>query len=218
MGTRSVAIHFSSYPGWTLERKESSKVTQPPGSGQPKPVQGVTGGPGLPQGVASVDGSTGNVVISPPNNTVQFRKTDSPQALQIYEYFHSTIDFARVSINAQTGGPFELAVETEPPGVVRGLDISAGGSLFINTDNVIVNTSVQINGNLVVAGAPAASGIVQAVQLSSQYALLTGTQVTPLAGVVGLGNLTTPPAGGATNTLDWVISIGTANYRVRLYQ
>jgi hypothetical protein len=193
-------------------------MTQPVGSGAPAPVQGVTGGPGLPQGVASVDGTTGNVVISPPNNTVQFRKTDSPQSLQIYEYFHNPTDFARVSLNAQTGGPFQLAVETEPPSVIRGLEINAGGTLFINTDAVQVNTSFQVNGNLVVAGVPNTGGIVQTVELATQFALLTGTQATPVAGVFGLGNLTTPALPAAVNVLDWVISIGSENFRVRLYQ
>ena len=194
-------------------------MTQPIGAGQPKPVQGVTGGPGLPQGVASVDGTTGNVVISPPNNAIQIRKTDSPQSLQLYEYFHNATDFARLALNAQTGGPFELAVETDPTSVIRGLDISAGGTLFINTSSVQINTSVQINNaNLVVTGAPNGGGIIEGTELAGQFLLLTGTQATPIPGVFALGNLTTPPVGGVINVLDWVISVGSSNYRVHLWQ
>lgn len=190
---------------------------QPISAGAPVPVQGVTGGPGLPQGVASVDGSTGNVVITPPNNTIQVRKTDSPQALQLYEFFHTNIDFARLSLNAQTGGPFQLAVETAPSGLIRGLQINAGGSLFINTSSLIVNTSQQINGNLLVTGTFPAAGIIQAIELTSQFAIFTGTQAIPTGSNLGLGNLTAAPNVGATNTLDWIISIGATNYRVRLY-
>lgn len=120
-------------------------MTQPIGAGQPHPVQGVTGGPGLPQGVASVDGTTGNVVISPPNNTVQFRKTDSPQALQIYEYFHNATDFSRLALNAQTGGPFQIEVETQPPGVIRDLVISASGTVTIQASELFVPETLSAN-------------------------------------------------------------------------
>lgn len=191
---------------------------QPINSGAPQPVQGVTGGPGLPQGVASVDGTTGNVQISPPSNTIQQKKGASPQSFQVYEFDAGTTNFSRISLNAQTGGPFQLAVETQPPSLIRGLQINAGGTLFINTQSVQFNTSVQVNGNLVVAGVPNAGGIVQTVELAAQFALLTGTQPTPVAGVFALGNLTTPANAGTTNVLDWVISIGSSNYRVRLYQ
>jgi hypothetical protein len=192
-------------------------MTQP-GSGIPQPVPGVTGGQGLPQGVASVEGSTGNVVITPPSNVIQVRKGVIPQSLQVYEYFNNNTDFSRIALNAQTGGPFQLSVETDPSSVVRGLEINAGGTLFINTDAVQVNTSMQVNGNLVVTGVPNTGGIVQTVELSAQFALLTGTQATPLAGVFALGNLTTPPLGGVVNVLDWVISVGSANYRIHLWQ
>jgi hypothetical protein len=125
-------------------------MTQPIGSGAPTPVQGVTGGPGLPQGTASIDGETGNVVIQPPGNTVQIKKTDSPQSLQVYEYFHTNTDFARIALDAQIGGPFSIDVETEPPSVIRGVEINAGGSLAINTNNVLIQTSVHITSTLIV--------------------------------------------------------------------
>lgn len=125
-------------------------MTQPPFSGAPAPVQGVTGGPGLPQGVASVDGTTGNVIVAPPNNTIQFKKTDTPQSLQVYEYSHSTTDFARISLNAQTGGPFQLAVETAPAGTLRDLAILSPQNI-----NVTAATTVTIASQ---AGATAISG------------------------------------------------------------
>lgn len=186
---------------------------QPVAAGAPQPVQGVTGGPGLPQGVASVDGTTGNVVISPPNNTVQFRKTDSPQSLQVYEYFHSNTDFARIALEGQTGGPFQLAVEVEPPGVIRGLEINAGGSLFINTDNVHINTSVEITGNLVVD----APSVLQAFEIVAGFTLLT--QPTPIPGptIVALGNSTLSAVAG-THMLDWIVNVGGTAYRVQLFQ
>lgn len=98
-------------------------MTQPINSGAPQPVQGVTGGPGINQGTASVDPGTGALVFHPqPANVVQVRGS-TPGAFQVYEYFHTNTDFARLSLNAQVGGPFQLAVETQPPTVHRGLQI-----------------------------------------------------------------------------------------------
>lgn len=104
-------------------------MTQPLGAGAPLPVAGVTGGPGLPQGVASVDGGTGNVVISPPSNAIQFRKGGVPQSLQIYESFISDTDFMRLSLNATIGGPFLITTEFAGSGVARDLQISAANKL-----------------------------------------------------------------------------------------
>lgn len=194
----------------------SSPQTQP-FSGIPAPVAGVTGGQGLPQGVASVEGSTGNVVITPPSNVFQLRKGDIPQAFQTYEYFHSNTDYSRISIVAQTGGPFLLAVETAPNTVIRGLDIRAGGTLFIDTNNVIVDTSLQVNGNLVVSGTPPTGGVMQAVEVAAGFVLHTAPTPVVGAGVVAAGNTTIAINGAAVNTLDWVINIGGTNYRVRLF-
>jgi hypothetical protein len=187
-------------------------MTQP-GSGIPQPVPGVTGGQGLPQGVASVEGSTGNVVITPPSNVLQVRKGVFPQSFQVYEYFNNNTDFSRIALNAQTGGPFQIAVETDPPSVIRGLDINAGGSLFINTDNVFVNTSVQIMGNLVVAG----TGIIESVEVATSFVFLQGATPAPAAGVMALGNSTLPTIPGVA-MLDWIVNFGGTAYRVHLYQ
>jgi hypothetical protein len=104
-------------------------MTQPLGSGAPVPVSGVTGGPGLPQGVASVDGGTGNVIISPPSNTIEQKKTDAPQALLVYEFFHSNTDFVRVGLQTQTNGPEFIGVTVAPSGVLRDLVVGTSGNL-----------------------------------------------------------------------------------------
>src|SRR5215831_5998456 len=100
-------------------------VTQPAFSGAPAPVQGVTGGPGLPQGVAGVEGSTGNVVITPPSNTFQLSKGDSPQSLQVYEFYHSNLDNVRIELLTATGGPETIGVRAAPTSVTRDLNIVA---------------------------------------------------------------------------------------------
>lgn len=115
-------------------------MTQPLGSGAPIPVVGVTGGPGLPQGTASIEGDTGNVVISPPSNTIQVKKTNVPQVFQIYEYYASVTDFSRISLNTQTSGPFQLAVETQPPGVLRSLWIISKGTIVLSGGNLLFGT------------------------------------------------------------------------------
>lgn len=181
------------------------------GSGIPAPVTGVTGGQGLPQGVASVEGSTGNVVITPPSNVVQFRKGAIPQSLQVYEYFNSNTDYSRIALNASTGGPFQVAVETAPNTVIRGLDINAGGSLFINTDNVFVNTSMQISTNLVV------SGQTQVGEIIAAEVLLNAPTGVGVAGTVALGNSTLAAVAG-THILDWVVNVNGTAYRVQLFQ
>jgi predicted Rdx family selenoprotein len=175
-------------------------MTQPVNAGAPQPVQGVTGGPGLPQGVASVDGSTGNVVISPPNNTIQFRKTDSPQALQVYEYFHTNADFSRISLNAQTGGPFQIAVETAPPAVVRGLQINAGGTVFVNALSMRINTDTEITGNLLVDGAT-----IQLANAASSFSWGNGAGLSTDVNRVYI----TPPTGGTHQVfINGVLAIG----------
>jgi hypothetical protein len=95
---------------------------------------GVTGGPGINQGTASVDPDTGALVIHPdPANVTQFRKGGTPQAIQIYEYFNTNADYSRVAINALAGGPFQLDVETAPGGVARNLQIASQGGNVILT-------------------------------------------------------------------------------------
>jgi len=108
-------------------------VTQPAFSGAPQPVQGVTGGPGLPQGVASVEGSTGNVVVSPPANTLQIRKGTSPQSIQVYEFYNSATDNVRIELLTQTNGPEFIGVRTAPGNVARDLRIGTTNDIFIAT-------------------------------------------------------------------------------------
>lgn len=107
-------------------------MTQPLGSGAPDPVQGVTGGPGLPQGVASVDGGTGNVIISPPSNTIEQKKTTVPQTLFVYERFISNADFVRIGLQTQTNGPEIIGVSVQPPGTLRDLVVGTTGNLRLN--------------------------------------------------------------------------------------
>jgi hypothetical protein len=109
-------------------------MTQPINSGQPLPVAGVTGGPGISQGTASIDPDTGALVIHPdPANVTQFRKGNIPQSIQIYEYFNTNTDYSRVAINANTGGPFQLSVETAPGSVPRNLQIASQSGNVIMT-------------------------------------------------------------------------------------
>lgn len=105
---------------------------QPINSGAPQPVAGVTGGPPVLGGQISNDPNDGSVVVSPnPGNVLQIRKGSQPTALQVYEYSHSPTDFSRLALNSQAGGPFQLAVETQPPTVVRDLQILAPGVVTI---------------------------------------------------------------------------------------
>jgi hypothetical protein len=109
-------------------------------SGIPAPVQGVTGGQGLPQGTASIEGSTGNVVITPPSNVLQLRKGAIPQSLQIYETYSSATDYIRLSVSSNTGGPFRIRTEEAGSGVARPLNLGAG-----NTDNWQITTAGNLN-------------------------------------------------------------------------
>jgi len=122
-------------------------MTSPQFSGIPTPVAGVTGGQGLPAGVAAVDGSTGNVVIQPPNNVIQQQKGAIPQTFQVYETFTNNSNYIRVSLSATAGGPFRLRTEFAGSGVTRNLVLGAGntdywrvngttGALEPTTDNI----------------------------------------------------------------------------------
>lgn len=119
-------------------------MTQPPFSGAPVPVSGVTGGPAVLGGQVSNDPSSGNVVISPnPGNALQIRKSSTPQAFQVYEYFNSNTDYSRISLNTQSGGPFQLAVETAPGSVIRDLQLIATGNILIPTASLNFSGSGQ---------------------------------------------------------------------------
>lgn len=144
-------------------------MTQPINSGAPAPVQGVTGGPGLNPGVAGVEGSTGNVVITPPSNTFQLRKGDSPQSLQVYEFYHSNLDNVRIELLTATGGPEFIGVRAAPAGVVRNLRVGTTGNLILNAGNADWWTIDATTGQLFMTGAAATSGTIR---------LLNGAQIT----------------------------------------
>lgn len=103
---------------------------QPPASGIPTPVQGVTGGPAAFGGQISNDPSGGGVVITPnPGNVLQLRKGTNPQGLQIYETFTNNTNYIRLGLYAQTNGPFLITTEFQGSGAARALQIAAGTSL-----------------------------------------------------------------------------------------
>ena len=144
-------------------------MTQPINSGAPTPVQGVTGGPGLPQGVAGVEGDTGNVVITPPSNTFQLRKGDSPQALQVYEFYHSQTDNVRIELLTATGGPEFIGVRAAPAGTIRNLQVGTTGDMFLQAGGA---TRITITGTTGLVTIP----IFQiASQLQFNFALVGGT-------------------------------------------
>lgn len=200
-------------------------MTQPPFSGQPQPVQGVTGGPPVLGGQISNDPSTGNVVIAPnPGNVLQIRKGSNPQSLQVYEYFHSNTDYARVALNTQTNGPYQLQVETAPSTVIRELDINANGALKLNSGNAPITLSANGNNGLVLnpngivlVGGQLQTGTV-AVPSAANTLNLAGGTTAPFSIIFSIGGAQpwsfTPSnqfAPTATNTYD----IGTITNRVR---
>ena len=101
-------------------------MTQPLHSGAPLPVSGVTGGPGINQGSASIDPSTGNIVFTPPGNAVEIKK--APSAFNVYEYFNSNADYVRLALQTATGGPEQIGVFAQPTSVSRDLQIVASGN------------------------------------------------------------------------------------------
>lgn len=131
---------------------------QPINSGAPVPVQGVTGGPGINQGTASVDPGTGALVFHPaPANVVQIRGS-TPGAFQVFEFSNSTTNFSRLGINAATGGPFVIDTETGTTSpVVRDLVVRASGTLFLEAGNA-PQWSINNAGSLVPVSATQALG------------------------------------------------------------
>jgi len=103
-------------------------MTQPINSGAPQPVQGVTGGPGLNNGSASIDPGTGNIVFTPPGNAVEIKK--SPSAFNLYEYFNSNSDYTRLQLATAVGGPESVLVQSQPTSVVRDLRIGTLGGVW----------------------------------------------------------------------------------------
>lgn len=135
---------------------------QPPQSGAPTPVMGVTGGPGINNGTASIDPSNGALVFHPqPANVVQVRGS-TPGAFQVYEYFHTNTDFSRLTLEAQTGGPFIIAAETDPTTVIRGIDLNtAGGPLIVTASQTQFSSDIVAGGNITASG-----GVVNATTIN----------------------------------------------------
>lgn len=164
---------------------------QPFNAGAPQPVMGVTGGPGINSGTASVDPGSGALVFHPqPANVVQVRGS-TPGAFQVYEYFHTNTDFSRLTLEAQAGGPFIIAVETDPTTVIRDLDINTPGNVVITPGGSISlnGTGVGVAGNFQVNGAS---------QFQSNVTIVGTTQFT--------GNITIGAASGTAYTAPPVIT------------
>lgn len=166
----------------------------PPNSGQPPPVQGVTGGPPVFGGQISNDPQNGNIVIAPnPGNVLQVRKGNVPQAIQVYEYFNTNTDYSRLALNTQTGGPFQLAVETAPSGLIRGLSILSNSDLVFNLNGANRWRMVGATGNFEPIGG---TGVI-------------GSTTNPVSSVY-LTSIFSPPgtpiAFGIGSTIRWNIS------------
>lgn len=160
-------------------------MTQPPFSGAPIPVPGVTGGPPVLGGQIGNDPNDGSLVIQPnPGNVLQIRKGSQPTALQLYEFFTSNTVYSRLAFNTQTNGPFIIATESQPS-VVRELDINASGALKIQSGNA----SITLNPNGTNALVLAANGN---ATFTGQI-LATNIAVPIPANVLNLGGGTTPP-------------------------
>jgi len=117
-----------------------TQPNQPINSGAPTPVQGVTGGPNL-GGNATIDGG-GNIVLTPPSNAVEIKK--GPSALNVYEYFNSLTDYARLSLQTANGGPEVLGVFTQPPGINRDLNLVTSGTGIVRINGTPLVTGTQV--------------------------------------------------------------------------
>lgn len=199
-------------------------MTQPPFSGAPVPVPGVTGGPPVLGGQIGNDPNDGSVVISPnPGQVLQVRKGNNPTALQVYEYFHTSTDYSRIALNSQTNGPFQLAVETAPTSVIRELDINAngviritgGGNVFVTSTGAVLilgaSGQVQFAPNNAVAVVVQNNGILPQVDAAVQLGAgtnrftsltLSGQVITGdvAPGATSNGGISFDPAGGLNLT------------------
>jgi len=122
-------------------------MTQPPNSGAPQPVQGVTGGPPVLGGQIGNDPNTGNVVINPnPGNAVEIKK--SPSAFNVYEYFNSNTDNSRLTLATALGGPDVMGIVSAPTSVNRDLQIVASGNGVVRIPALqLLAFTAQVTGN-----------------------------------------------------------------------
>jgi len=177
-------------------------MTQPIGSGAPTPVQGVTGGPGIPSGVGGVEQPSGNVVFTPPSNTFQLRKGSSPQALQVYEFYNSPTDNVRIELAAATGGPEFIGVRAAPSGVVRVLIVGSTGNIQIAPSNtgtpiIISTTSFTLPVGTVLV---APNGVQTGNTTVAGNSLFSGNGA-PLVGLGANGDFYFNTAGAALTTI-----------------
>lgn len=154
---------------------------QPIGSGAPTPVQGVTGGPPVLAGQIQNDPNDGSVVVSPnPGNVFQIRKGASPQALQIYEFFNASNNFARLAFNATLGGPFQIRVESTPT-VNRDLVINGSGTGVVQIPSLRSATAVDFTGAVVNPNLTqlTANGSSTTLTTGGVWTDITGSTITP---------------------------------------
>jgi hypothetical protein len=81
----------------------------------------------------SADGTFNHIFC----NSIEVAEPPGPAelpALVITEYQNSPTDFARMDIEAQVGGPFLIATDTQPTSVMRDIQIHPNRDLILNAD------------------------------------------------------------------------------------
>jgi len=151
----------------------------PVGSGIPDPVQGVTGGEGLPQGSAIIDPVTGSIVFSPSNNAVEVRTGQSAQTLLIYNRFTSATIFERLELFFLNDVAF---IQTRSAGLgqlTRELRIGTAGTADLDfiTGGVVHWSIDGTSGSLTSSGAEAIGSIADPVALINVDVLQVNTSV-----------------------------------------
>jgi len=181
-----------------------TQPNQPINSGAPLPVSGVTGGPGVLAGQIANDPGTGNVVINPnPGNAVEVKK--SPSQFNVYEYFNTNTDFARLALATALGGPEVIGVQAQPGSVNRDLQIVASGSghvtipaLQLQFGSIVssANTALTAGGYVPIPGST--QTLTAGVYLLMAEGSFTGTVNTALGLIIAP---TTTGTSGAPNIL-----------------
>lgn len=189
-------------------------MTQPIRSGAPVPVQGVTGGPGLNSGNASIDSGTGNIILTPPGNAVEIKK--APSAFNVYEYFNSNADNVRLTMLTATGGPEFIGVQATPTSVARNLVIGTTAQIQFapgNASQWVMDGAANFYPQVSLGTSSVGNATHIINQIFGSLISFGGSGT-----LIAAGNQTAAPNAGAVNGLDWVISVGAAQWRIRLYQ
>lgn len=177
-------------------------MTQPINSGAPLPVQGVTGGPGLNNGSASIDSGTGNIVLTPPGNAVEIKK--APSAFNVYEFFNSNVDNVRLTMQTATGGPEFIGVQAAPTSVARDLVIGTTGSLIFNSGGANRWTIASATGDLSASASQniiSVNGYMQCLRSIVNGISIWGGNAPPAAGLGVNGDFFLNSVGGALTTI-----------------